>query len=207
MFPLTNKLHNIFQEFSVFLTTLLTGSFFCILLQSPDSPKQNIWMLHFINFIPYRLFIYKITNRLFRRFHHILKLIDLIKRKRQSWQGNEHITCSTFKPRITGKNIMFVFLLVMKLVSGILQTVVKAITRGTISYFSLKCLFQSTGSHFRSSGREYDALPFLYIHLKITGNIKIFIEVIPTLLFFRVFNTPIPIRHEMKLTLFIQLHI
>ena len=32
-------------------------------------------------------------------------------------------------------------------------------------------------------------------------------KVIPTLLFFRVFNTPIPVRHEMKLTLFIQLHI
>ena len=148
MFPLTNKLHYIFQKFSVFLTTLLTGSFFCILLQSPDSPKQNVRMLHFINLVAYWFFIYKIANYLFRRFHHILKLIDLIERKRQSRQGNEHITCTTFKPRITGKNIMFVFLLVMELMSGILQTMVKAITRGTIKHFSLKCLFQSTGSHF-----------------------------------------------------------
>ena len=83
MFPLTNKLHYIFQKFSVFLTTLLTGSFFCILLQSPDSPKQNVRMLHFINLVAYWFFIYKIANCLFRRFHHILKLIDLIERKRR----------------------------------------------------------------------------------------------------------------------------
>ena len=148
MFPLTDKLHHIFQEFSIFLTTLLTGSLFCILLQSPDSPKQNVRMLHFINLVSDRFFINKVANRFFRRFHHILKLVDLIERKRQPRQCNEHITRTTLKPRITGKNIMFVFLLVMELMSGILQAVIKAITRGTISHFSLKCLFQSTGSHF-----------------------------------------------------------
>ena len=148
MSSLTDKLHNIFQKLSIFLTALFAGSLFGILLHSPDSPKQNVRMLHFINLVSNRFFINKITNRLFRRFHHILKLVDLIKRKRQSRQGDKHITSTAFKPRITGKNIMFIFLLVMELMSGIFQTVVKAITWGTISYFSLKCLFQSTRSYF-----------------------------------------------------------
>ena len=148
MFPLTDKLHNIFQKLSIFLTALFAGSLFSILLHSPDSPKQNVRMLHFINLVSYRFLIDKVTDRLFRRFHHILKLVDLIKCKRQSRQGDKHITSTAFKPRITGKNIMFVFLFVMELMGRILQAVVETVTWRTVGHFRLKGLFQFTRSCF-----------------------------------------------------------
>ena len=148
MFPLTDKFHDIFQEFSIFLTALFAGSLLCILLQSPDSPKQHIRMLHFINLVPDRLFIDKVTNRFFCRFHHVFKLVNLINSECQTRQSNEHITCTTFEPGITGKNIMLTFLFVMELMGRVLQTVVETVTWRTVGHFRLKGLFQFTRSCF-----------------------------------------------------------
>ena len=148
MFPLTDIFHDIFQKLSIFLTTLLSGSLFCILLQSPNSPKQNIRMFHLIDFVTHRFFINEVTNCFFRCFHHILKLVDFVNSKRQPRQSNKHIACTAFKPWITGKDIMFTFLLIVILVSRIFQTVIKTITRCTISHFRLKCLFQSPRGYF-----------------------------------------------------------
>ena len=45
------------------------------------------------------------------------------------------------------------------------------------------------------------------MHFKITRYIQIFVEVIPTLLFFRILDASIPIRTEVELILFAQLHV
>ena len=102
---------------------------------------------------------------------------------------------------------MFTFLLVVELMSGIFQTVIKTITRGTISHFSLKCLFQFAGVISEVPAENTILSPFFISTSKISGNIKVFIEVIASFLFFRIFNSTIPVGLEMELTFFVQLHI
>ena len=148
MLPLTDKYHDIFQKLSIFLAALFARSFFGILLQSPYSPQQHIGMFHFINFVPHRFFIDEVTDCLFRRFHHIFKLIYLVNGKCQSRQSDEHIARPTFEPRITGKNIVFALLLIVELMSRVLQTVIETITRCTIGHFRFKCLFQPASRRF-----------------------------------------------------------
>ena len=115
MFPLTDKFDDIFQQFAIFLTALFAGGLLGILLQSPYGPKQYIRMFHLVNLVSCRLIIDEASNRFFRCLHHIFKLIHLVQRKCQSRQGYKHIAGTALEPRITGKDIMFSFLLVVEL--------------------------------------------------------------------------------------------
>ena len=94
----------------------------------------------------------------------------------------------------------------MELMCRILQTVIETVTRCTIFHFRFKCLFQFTRGNFRYTGRENNALAFLYIHFEISGNIQVFVEVITTFLFLRILNATIPVRLVVKLIFLIQLH-
>ena len=87
------------------------------------------------------------------------------------------------------------------------QAMSESIARCTFFNLVFKSLFQRTGSYFRNPTGKDDAFPFLYLNFKISGNIQIFVKVIASLLLFRIFDTPIPIRQIMKLILFVQLHI
>ena len=115
MFPLTDKFHDVLQQFSVFLAALFAGCLFGILLQSPNSPKQYVRMFHLVNFVSSRFIIDETANRFFRCLHHIFKLVHLVQC--QSRQRYKHIAGTAFEPRITGKDIMFAILLVVELMS------------------------------------------------------------------------------------------
>ena len=164
-------------------------------------------MLHFINFDPARFIVDKIINGLTGRFHYHFKLGNLIDSQSQPWQRNKQIACPALEPRITGQNIRFVFLFIQKLVCSVDQTMLKSIARRTFFNLVFECFFQCTSSDFRNPTGKDDTFTFLYLDFKISGNIQILVKIIASLLLFRIFDTPIPVRLVMKLILFVQLHI
>ena len=101
---------------------------------------------------------------------------------------------------------MLLSLLVVELVRRVFQTVVKAVTRSAVGHLGLKSLLQLAGGNLGNTGGEDNAFPFLYINFKISRHIKVFIEVISAFLFFRILNTTIPVRLEVELILFVELH-
>ena len=101
---------------------------------------------------------------------------------------------------------MAIALFVMKLMSRVFQTMIKAIARRTVIHFMLKYLFQLISRHIGYSGGKDHAFTFLNIYLKKAGYIEVLVKVVPPLLLFGIFNTPIPIGFKMKFILLVHLH-
>jgi hypothetical protein len=92
---------------------------------------------------------------------------------------------------------MAIALFVMKLMSRVFQTMIKAIARRTVIHFMLKYLFQLISRHIGYSSGKDHAFTFLYIYLKKAGYIEVLVKVVPAPALW-VFNTPIPIGLKMK---------
>ena len=101
---------------------------------------------------------------------------------------------------------MLASLFIVELMSRILQAVEETVARSAICNFRFEHLFQFTGIRFRDTGRKDNALAFLDVHFKIAGNVKVFIEIVATFLFFRILNSSIPVGLEMELVFLVQLH-
>ena len=96
--------------------------------------------------------------------------------------------------------------LVVELVCGILEAVIEIVSRGTLIGLDCECAFESLGADLLDAGREDYALTFLYRHLKVTGHIKVLIELISALQLLGVFKLAVPVGTEHKLTLLAELH-
>jgi hypothetical protein len=96
---------------------------------------------------------------------------------------------------------MLLPLLVVKLVRRVFQTVVKTVTRSAVGHLGLKSLLQLAGRNLGDTGGEDNAF-----HFKISRHIKVFVEVISAFLFFGILDTTIPVRLEVELILFVELH-
>ena len=58
-----------------------------------------------------------------------------------------------------------------------------------------------------STSSEYDAFTLLDFHFEVTRYIEVFVEVITSFLFLRIFHTTIPVWLEYKFILLVELHV
>ena len=96
--------------------------------------------------------------------------------------------------------------LVMELVCGVLEAVIEIVTRGTLVSLNCECTLESLGTDLLDAGREDYALTFLNGHLKISGNVKVLVELISALQFLGVLELAVPVGTEHELALLAELH-
>ena len=98
-------------------------------------------------------------------------------------------------------------LYVEELVTGTLHTVHEVIAKVTDLLLVLERRLHGTRSHWRDTTREHDTLAGLHLHLEITRNVKVLVEVVTTLKFLHVLDTTIPVRRIHELVLLVELHV
>ena len=95
----------------------------------------------------------------------------------------------------------------MELVRSINQTMIKTVTRVQMFYFFCNNRIIQFRRLLPQRCRKYHTLSFLDWHFEVTGHQQVFCCTIPSLSFFRVVESSIPVRMVMKFILHICLHI
>ena len=111
--------HDVLGQKAIFLDTFLQRNNLAILLNTPNRPQKNIRMFYFMYFHAQRLAGHKFPNAFFHRLHAHFKLLHLFIDQSQSWQSNQHITSTAFKPWITSQNIILSVYMIIELMCRI----------------------------------------------------------------------------------------
>ena len=202
-----NELYHLAQQVAVKFVALLTGNIFAILLYTPDCPKQRVGLLHFVDGHGERLLIDVAADSLRGSLHIFLVHLDLADGKRDARHGDKHVTGATLEPRIAGKEIVLAVLLHLKLVGGVDEAVIEAVTAVEGGYFGVHEFAHLPRRNRCERSSEDDAIALLDRHFKITWYHEVFGRIIAALTLFRVIETAVPVGLMMPFCLMVELHV
>ena len=97
MIAVFDKLHNVCDQFAVFLEGFLLTGLLSILLYGPDGPQRNIRHLHLRNNL-YGFTLHEITKFATCSLHHQLEVVLLLNGEGKTRQCDESIAGTTLKP-------------------------------------------------------------------------------------------------------------
>ena len=154
------------------------------------------------------LAFHKLAQRHLGSLHHQVEVLVLLDGESETGQCDERIAGAALEPRIAGKDISVVVLLMdMELVGGIDETVEEVIARGALFDFGIEQPLQTGGLALRCGSGKDDALALLDVHLEISGHVEVLIGSVATLLLLGILDSAIPVGNEVELVLLGELHI